>query len=225
MPWVAVWVLLCGVGIAATAGLNAASTPDQRPEGPVSPECAEYIADIEGQLAEAKQQGTGDGVLSFSRSKVGEGPGAGQQELLQDDELLPHEDELLPQVDELPHDEEPPPEQSLEECSLAPASHQEGWSTGLPETCAVVALYVPAPVGHAPWPGPALEPDPVARMLRSSQARRHARRTIQVITDTSATTNTPAHTNAINMTSPPPPGGCTRIARSMPGDALTGSTS
>ncbi|MFD5951490.1 hypothetical protein ACFWAZ_28305 [Streptomyces collinus] len=69
--WVAVWVLLCGVGIAATAGLNAASTPDQRPERPVSPECAEYIADIERQLAEAKQQGTDDGVLSFSRSKVG----------------------------------------------------------------------------------------------------------------------------------------------------------
>lgn len=133
---------------------------------------------------------------------VGEGPGAGQQELLQDDELLPHEDELLPQVDELPHDEEPPPEQSLDECSLAPASHQDGWSTGLPEACPVVALYVPVPVGHAPWPGPALEPDPVARMLRSSQARRHARRTIQVITDTSANTNTPTHTTAINMTSP-----------------------
>ncbi|MGW6645425.1 hypothetical protein [Streptomyces iakyrus] len=69
--WVAGWVLLCGVGIAATAGLDAASAPDSRPEEPVSPECAEYIADIETQLAKARQQGTDDGVLAFSRSKVG----------------------------------------------------------------------------------------------------------------------------------------------------------
>jgi hypothetical protein len=61
------------VGIAATAWLNAASAPDPRPEVPVSPECAEYIADIEKQLAEAKakQQGADGGVLAFSRSKVG----------------------------------------------------------------------------------------------------------------------------------------------------------
>lgn len=62
---------MCGAGIAATAGLNASSTPDQRPERPVSPECADYIADIERQLAEAKRQGTDGGVLAFSRSKVG----------------------------------------------------------------------------------------------------------------------------------------------------------
>jgi hypothetical protein len=66
-----VWVLLCGAGIAATAGLNAASAPDPRPEERVSPGCAEYIAEIETQLAKAKQQGTDDGVLAFSRSKVG----------------------------------------------------------------------------------------------------------------------------------------------------------
>ncbi|AMW15050.1 hypothetical protein A4E84_39710 [Streptomyces qaidamensis] len=69
--WLAGWVLLCGVGIAATAWLNAASAPDPRPEAPVSPECAEYIADIETQLAKAKQQDKDDGVLAFSRSKVG----------------------------------------------------------------------------------------------------------------------------------------------------------
>ncbi|MFF5968747.1 hypothetical protein ACFY64_34635 [Streptomyces collinus] len=69
--WVAGWVLLCGVGIAATAGLNASSAPDPHHEEPVSPECAEYIADIETQLAKAKQQGTDDGVLAFSRSTVG----------------------------------------------------------------------------------------------------------------------------------------------------------
>ncbi|MFF6952923.1 hypothetical protein ACFZAD_30260 [Streptomyces iakyrus] len=69
--WVVGWVLLCGVGIAATAVLDATSAPDPRPEESVSPECAEYIADIETQLAKAKQQGSDDGVLAFSRSKVG----------------------------------------------------------------------------------------------------------------------------------------------------------
>jgi hypothetical protein len=52
-------------------------------------------------------------------------------------------------------------------------------------------------------------------MLRSSQARRHARRTIQVITVTSANTSRPTHTNAINMT-PPSAGlrpGCPQYAR------------
>jgi hypothetical protein len=69
--WVAGWVLLCGAGIAATAWLNAASAPDPRPEAPVSPECAEYIANIETRLAKAKEQGADDGVLAFSRSKGG----------------------------------------------------------------------------------------------------------------------------------------------------------
>jgi hypothetical protein len=105
-----------------------------------------------------------------------------------------------------------------------PASHQEEWSTGLSAVCAVVALYVPVPVGQVPWPCPvALRPDAAARMLRSSQARRHARRTIQVVTVTSANTSTLTHTNAINMTPPPPD--CARIARSMPGVVLACSTS
>jgi hypothetical protein len=60
-------------------------------------------------------------------------------------------------------------------------------------------------------------------MLRSSQARRHALRTIQVVTVTSANTSTLTHTNAINMTPPPPD--CARIARSMPGIVLACSTS
>ncbi len=67
-----------------------------------------------------------------------------QQELLQDEELLPHEDELLPHDEELlPHDEEPepqdeelpheepPPEQPWEEPSPPGAHHDESW-TGLP---------------------------------------------------------------------------------------------
>ncbi|GAA2280981.1 hypothetical protein GCM10010234_17510 [Streptomyces hawaiiensis] len=70
---------------------------------------------------------------------VNRGRASGQQELLQDDELLPHEDELLPHEDELlpqddvllPHDEELPLEQPLEVPSLPPASHQDEWSTGL----------------------------------------------------------------------------------------------
>ncbi|MEU3935682.1 hypothetical protein AB0E85_27135 [Streptomyces sp. NPDC029044] len=69
--WIAGWVLLCALGIAATAGLNATSAPDPRPPKPVSPECAQYIADIETKLAKAEQQDTDDGVLAFSRSKVG----------------------------------------------------------------------------------------------------------------------------------------------------------
>lgn len=69
--WLVAWLVLCAAGIVATAGLNAASAPDPQPEKPVSAECAEYIADIETQLAKAKQEGEDDGVLAFSRSKVG----------------------------------------------------------------------------------------------------------------------------------------------------------
>ncbi|GAA1932143.1 hypothetical protein GCM10009837_67320 [Streptomyces durmitorensis] len=36
-----------------------------------SPECAEYIADMERQLAKAEQEGEEDGVLGFSRVRVG----------------------------------------------------------------------------------------------------------------------------------------------------------
>ncbi|MFG2142242.1 hypothetical protein [Streptomyces sp. NPDC048650] len=71
--WVAAWAVLCAAGLAATAQLNASSAPAPQPEKPVSAECAAYIADIEMQLAKAKakQEGRGDGVLAFSRVKVG----------------------------------------------------------------------------------------------------------------------------------------------------------
>jgi hypothetical protein len=69
--WVAAWVVLCVAGIAATAALNAFPAPDPQPEKPVSAECAEYIADIETQLAKAKREGNDDGVLSFTRTRVG----------------------------------------------------------------------------------------------------------------------------------------------------------
>ncbi|MFI5566042.1 hypothetical protein ACIA6T_01430 [Streptomyces sp. NPDC051740] len=71
--WVAAWVVLCAAGLAVTAGLNASSAPDPQPERPVSAECAEYVADIEARLAEAKQEGEGDGVLTFSRVQAGTG--------------------------------------------------------------------------------------------------------------------------------------------------------
>ncbi|GGP97623.1 hypothetical protein GCM10010266_21120 [Streptomyces griseomycini] len=133
----------------------------------------------------------------------------GQQELLpQDEELLPHdeelpqEEELLPQDDEpLPQDDEPP-EHSLDGPPPASAAHQDAWGRGPPASCADVPLCAPVPAGHAPRPGPAPEPYAVARTPRSSQARRHARRTVQVITATSASTHPPTSTNAIDMTSP-----------------------
>lgn len=81
--WAVAWVMLCAAGLAATAGLNASSTPDPRPEKPVSAECAEYVADIERQLAEARQDSTGDGVLAFSRVRTGTGDDC-------DDELRDH---------------------------------------------------------------------------------------------------------------------------------------
>ncbi|MET9392782.1 hypothetical protein ABZY20_20705 [Streptomyces sp. NPDC006624] len=71
--WVAGWVVLCAAGLAATAGLNASSPPDPQPERPVSAECAEYVADVERQLAEARKEGGGDGVLAFSRVRAGTG--------------------------------------------------------------------------------------------------------------------------------------------------------
>ncbi|MEU0626405.1 hypothetical protein [Streptomyces sp. NPDC005989] len=69
--WIAAWAVLCAAGLAATAGLNASSAPAPRPEKPVSAECAERIADIETQLAKAKREDKGDGVLTFSRIQVG----------------------------------------------------------------------------------------------------------------------------------------------------------
>ena len=69
--WSAAWVALCAAGGSATIALNASPAPESQPEKPVSPECAEYIADVEAQLAEAKREGVDDGVLAFSRSRVG----------------------------------------------------------------------------------------------------------------------------------------------------------
>ncbi|MFC8193955.1 hypothetical protein ACFWBR_16830 [Streptomyces sp. NPDC060006] len=69
--WIAAWVVLCVAGIAATAALNAFQAPDLQPEKPVSAECAAYIAHIEAQLAKAKKEGNDDGVLAFSRTRVG----------------------------------------------------------------------------------------------------------------------------------------------------------
>jgi hypothetical protein len=66
-------MVLCAAGLAVTAGLNASSAPYLQPERPVSAECAEYVADIERQLAEAEQEREGDGVLAFSRVQAGTG--------------------------------------------------------------------------------------------------------------------------------------------------------
>ncbi|WP_399895152.1 hypothetical protein ACGH7X_38740 [Streptomyces sp. BBFR51] len=77
--WGAAWAVLCAAGLAATAGLNASSVPDQRPEKPVSAECAEYIADIEMRLAEARREGGGGDVLAFSRVQAGTGSDCGEE--------------------------------------------------------------------------------------------------------------------------------------------------
>jgi hypothetical protein len=49
--------------------LNAQAVTDEPPR--VSAECAEYVADIETQLAKSKADGNDDGVLAFSRTRVG----------------------------------------------------------------------------------------------------------------------------------------------------------
>ncbi|MFF9035361.1 hypothetical protein ACF090_07820 [Streptomyces sp. NPDC014892] len=69
--WVTAWAALCVAGIAATAALNASPAPGPQPEKPVSAECAEHIADVEAQLAKAKAEGNDDGVLAFTRTRVG----------------------------------------------------------------------------------------------------------------------------------------------------------
>ncbi len=68
---VAVWVVLCVAGIAATAALNASPAPDPQPEKPVSAECAEYIAGIEAQLTKAEREGTDNAVLALTRTRAG----------------------------------------------------------------------------------------------------------------------------------------------------------
>lgn len=67
--WIAGWAALCVAGFAATAAMNASSTPDPNPENPA---CAEYIAHIdELLLAKEDREGKEDGVLGFSRVQVG----------------------------------------------------------------------------------------------------------------------------------------------------------
>lgn len=69
--WIAVWAVLCAGGLAATTALHSSSPRDLQPTKPVSAECGKYIANIERQLAKAKHEGNEDGVLTFSRVRVG----------------------------------------------------------------------------------------------------------------------------------------------------------
>ncbi|WP_308406497.1 hypothetical protein [Streptomyces sp. AC602_WCS936] len=76
--WVAAWAVLCAAGIAATAALDTSPAPDPQPdprsdrrEEPVSAECAEYIADVERQLAKAEEEGQDEGLVAFTRTRVG----------------------------------------------------------------------------------------------------------------------------------------------------------
>ncbi|MFJ4823408.1 hypothetical protein ACIP5L_08995 [Streptomyces bacillaris] len=67
-----VWAVLCVTGLAATAWLNADPASEARPKKPVRAECREYIADIERQFAEARQDSrNGGSILAFSRGPVG----------------------------------------------------------------------------------------------------------------------------------------------------------
>ncbi|MEV0521929.1 hypothetical protein AB0I66_00755 [Streptomyces sp. NPDC050439] len=69
--WIAVWAVLCAGGLAATTALNTSSTRDAQPTKPVSAECGRYIANIEKQLAKAKQEGDDeDGVVALSGIRV-----------------------------------------------------------------------------------------------------------------------------------------------------------
>ncbi|WP_030221160.1 hypothetical protein [Streptomyces sp. NRRL WC-3626] len=85
--WIAAWVVLCAAGLAATVGLNASNAPDPQTERPVSAECAEYVADIERQLAEAQRKSERDGVLVFSRVQAGTDDDCGEvlRDRLRDD--------------------------------------------------------------------------------------------------------------------------------------------
>ncbi|WOP07087.1 hypothetical protein R2B67_00440 [Streptomyces cyaneofuscatus] len=67
--WVAAWAVLCLVGFAGTAGLNASSAPNLQPEKHVSAECREFIADIKAQLDKARPEVGNDGILAFSRQR------------------------------------------------------------------------------------------------------------------------------------------------------------
>ncbi|MFC7983731.1 hypothetical protein [Streptomyces sp. NPDC057336] len=71
---VTAWAVLCAAGVTATAALNGSPAPDPLPDGreeSVSAECAEYIADVERQLAEAEEEGQGEGLVAFTRTRAG----------------------------------------------------------------------------------------------------------------------------------------------------------
>lgn len=73
-PWIAVGAVLCAGGVAATLALNGSSDSGRREKAPVSAACAQYIAEVEKQLAAARAERKEDkgGVLSFSRIRTSE---------------------------------------------------------------------------------------------------------------------------------------------------------
>ncbi|MBT2379127.1 hypothetical protein J7E90_17660 [Streptomyces sp. ISL-111] len=65
------WAVLCVAGLAATAGLQAASAPEAPPERRIKAECREYIAEIEGRMHVARSDSKGEGaILVFSRDRT-----------------------------------------------------------------------------------------------------------------------------------------------------------
>jgi hypothetical protein len=72
---VAVWAVLCAASLAATVVLNTSPAPGPRqpkePEEPLSTECAAFVAELEKQLAEAREGGREGDVLLFVRTRVG----------------------------------------------------------------------------------------------------------------------------------------------------------
>ncbi|MZD09934.1 hypothetical protein GTW43_33355 [Streptomyces sp. SID5785] len=67
--WIAGWAVLCAAGVAVTVALDRSSTPQPPPEKTVSAECAQYLADVDRQLAEADRKG--GKILAFSRIRDG----------------------------------------------------------------------------------------------------------------------------------------------------------
>ncbi len=137
-----------------------------------------------------------------------------QQELPQDDELLPQDDEL-PQDEELPQDDEPLPEQEEEEppqeepdgepSQESPAAYQDEPLDAVPTPPVADAAPVPLLVGHAPYPCPLRRPYPGVCGPRWSQARRQARRTSQAHSTAITSTATTTTTKAVTIIFSPPP--------------------
>ncbi|MFE5206923.1 hypothetical protein [Streptomyces sp. NPDC056600] len=73
---VAVWAVLCGASLVVTLALEASPAPvpapaSREPGGPVSADCAAYVADVERTLAEARQEGRAVDVQNFTRAESG----------------------------------------------------------------------------------------------------------------------------------------------------------